>query len=422
MTTQTTTQGNAAPGGGTVNFNPNTGAKLAAGQTVNINAGNSTIGANPIVSSTGVRADNNALGDSITSLRSAYDQDAALTLQQRTALAQRRDAELSGINTEFDIAQKAQEAGQNSDYASRATSLVTSGGGFLGATQSQSGVLQNLKNSFDAEKTALVTKKEAAIRAAQNAYDDKDFALAREMTTNAINLEKEINNRQTSFADQQLKIASENRAQTTFDMGITADKVKSYSILNDAQFSQLTPAQLSESDYGHYPGYTAAVHKLTQQEASSQIASLASKYPSAGITSQDSFDIAQEKIRNSKEYKLDIAKSEADLRNTNSLIQDRAKGGTGTEGDRKLQAISAVTSKIVPGATLPTGETILNPDGGYINPKAWNNMIAHAPEIGLTRAEFIQNFAHYLYLDPKENKPISSYGLTPKELKDLGYE
>jgi len=42
----TTTQGTITPQG-TVNYDPNTGAKLSAGQTVNVNQGNSTIGAIP---------------------------------------------------------------------------------------------------------------------------------------------------------------------------------------------------------------------------------------------------------------------------------------------------------------------------------------------------------------------------------------
>lgn len=104
------------------------------------------------------------------------------------------------------------------------------------------------------------------------------------------------------------------------------------------------------------------------------------------------------------------------------VAQKSSGGGSGggTLEERQAAALADVNSKIVPGAMTPSGLTILNPDGNYINPAAWKDMISHAPEIGLNRSSFIANFGNQLYIEG--GKPSANYGLTPKEIKDLGYE
>jgi len=258
--------------------NVSTSPTSSGGKGVGIKvATNPTTGtANPVTGSSPIRADNSSLERGINNLRSSYNSEMALMQEQQQALADRRTQTVNDIKSEFDITSKAQQLGQASDYAARSTNLITSGGGFLGATQSQEGVLQNLRATHEAEKTALFTKREAAINAANIAYEDKDFALAREMSKNATDLQKEIYKRQTDFADQELKIAASNRAQTELDINIK-----------------------------------------------NQWNSLSVKYPSAGILESDSLEQVNTKIRDSNEYKLDIRKAEADIANTRSLINER---------------------------------------------------------------------------------------------------
>lgn len=118
---------------------------------------------------------------------------------------------------------------------------------------------------------------------------------------------------------------------------------------------------------------------------------------------------------NSPSYAKDVAGY------AGSISVPKSSGSTGaTLEERQANAVSSINSKIVPGAMTPSGLTILNP-AGYINPAAWKELIAHAPDIGLTRSSFISNFGNQLYVD-KDGKVSSNYGLTPKELKDLGYE
>jgi hypothetical protein len=104
------------------------------------------------------------------------------------------------------------------------------------------------------------------------------------------------------------------------------------------------------------------------------------------------------------------------------VAQNTGGGGNSTETERQAQAINIITDRIQPGKRTPTGLTILNPDGNYINPEAWKEMVRNAPGLNLTRKSFIDNFANYLYIDPATSKPSPNYGLTPKEIKDLGYE
>lgn len=125
----------------------------------------------------------------------------------------------------------------------------------------------------------------------------------------------------------------------------------------------------------------------------------------------------EQKIReNDPKYQAELVKARYDAANPGG-----SGSGGGTLEERQANALASVSGKIVPGAMTPDGLTILNPEG-YINPLAWKDMIQHAPELGLTRSSFIANFGNQLYIDPEVKKPSSSYGLTPKEIKDLGYE
>lgn len=235
---------------GTAQFNPNTGKPLK----------------DPVITSDRVRSENNALGVDIRGLKNAYAADNAQIQAQQAALAERRANEIAGIKTEFDIAKGAQEVGQERDFGARATSLITSGGGFLGGTQSQQGVLQNLRGTHETEKTALMAKREAAILAANTAYEDKDFALARELSKNAKEIQNEIYRRQKDYADQTLALTRENRAQTEFDMGIADKKIQSYSLMSDEDFANIDPATIADMDsvYGS-PGYTKRLRDVNKK-------------------------------------------------------------------------------------------------------------------------------------------------------------
>lgn len=311
---------------GVAKFNPNTGQALT--------------------SSTSVRADNNATGADIRGLQSAYAQSNAVLQAEQARQAELRTQTINDIKTQSAIDEVGQANRQNFDYGARSTSLITSGGGFLGATQSQQGVLQNLKGTFDAEHTALIAKRDAAVNAANAAYSDKDFALAKELANNAKDLQNQIYKTQSDFADQQLKIAAANRAQTEFDMGIT-----------------------------------------------NQWLSIASKYPGAGINSADTFDSVQQKIRNSPEYKLDQRKSEADLANTYSLIKDRANNNSSTFSTKPLSVAEIIQyQNDYPDAGIKIGDSPASIQA-KINPTKpkWDDVYKAAINQGASKAQAISS-------------------------------
>ncbi len=106
-------------------------------------------------------------------------------------------------------------------------------------------------------------------------------------------------------------------------------------------------------------------------------------------------------------------------------VTSSSSGGGGgktpsTLEERQNVAVASISSKIIPGARTPSGVPITD-SNGFITPGAWNDMIQHAPEIGLSRDTFIKSFGNYLYIDSKTDLPSKSYKLTPKEIKDLGY-
>lgn len=188
---------------------------------------------------------------------------------QRTALAARQAKAEANINSDYNIAKLGLEKTQEKDYAGRATSLVTSGGGFLGATQSQEGVLQNLKGTFEAEKNALLSKKEEALLASQTAYEDKDFALSTKMLELAKDAEKEIYNRTQDYTNNVLKISQENRAQTGFEYDVTDKKIQGYANMSDQEFAKVDQNEIANLDKNYFPGYTA--YKRNTEKTSNEI-------------------------------------------------------------------------------------------------------------------------------------------------------
>ncbi len=213
---------------------------------------------NPVISGTTVRSDVTALGNDITALNSASASNTKLLNDRMAALEARREQEISQIRSDYETANKQQEGRQNQEYSGRSTGLVTSGGGFLGNTQSQQGVLANLKVTHEGEKTALMSKRDAAISAAQSAFDDKQFSLAQSLIKEAKDTEQEIYSRQKDYADQVLAMSRENRAQSEYEGKRIEDKLKAYSTVaaNDENIA-LDPAFAKEiDDYYKVPGFT----------------------------------------------------------------------------------------------------------------------------------------------------------------------
>lgn len=226
---------------------------------------------NPIISSSDTRASYDALGNDISTftnaagLSSSNDRATKILEDRMDQMKSDYEADIGGIKSSYEEANRIQGDRQNKDYAGRSTGLVTSGGGFLGTTQSQQGVLQNLNDTFTNEKNALMSKRDAALQAARSAYDDKSFAVALEQLKDAKDTEKTLYDRQKDYADQSLKLAQENRAQTTFDIGLTDKKIEAYTAMSDAEFAKQDQSQIAALDQSYYPGYTAAARLISKK-------------------------------------------------------------------------------------------------------------------------------------------------------------
>ena len=97
-------------------------------------------------------------------------------------------------------------------------------------------------------------------------------------------------------------------------------------------------------------------------------------------------------------------------------------GGTitgGTEAERKLKRIAQYQEVFTPGIEIEEGSGVYTVDeNGFITPEAWREGLKEAPTMGLSKKEFIENFASMLYID-EDGMPDKSYGLTAKELSYL---
>lgn len=380
-----------------------TGNKVSASTAASINSQVSKINAgiasynagssNPVTSSTATRADNARTGADISGLQSAYAAEQAQIAAQQAALAERRKLEVDSIKSEFDVAKAGQEVRQGQDYAARSTSLVTSGGGFLGATQSQEGVLQNLKGTFEAEKTALMSKREAAILAANTAYEDKDFALAREKTKMATDLQKEIYTRQQDYADMTLKLASANRAQQEFDMGITDKKVASYAMMDDTTFAAQDPGEIAKLDSQYYPGYTENARIIAKKALD-----VKTKKEAIGLDA-DVLDMRL-KIPAGQKFTLN-GQTYTGLK--------QSDGGGGTQNDRDREFRTKINQFFSPGYTIPNTQIETVGSDGYANPQAWKLMYSTS---GLDRKDYI---TQYGYLVNPGN--VKDYGISNAELE-----
>lgn len=135
------------------------------------------------------------IGDQLKKLQKDQERQIA---KERAALADRKAAELLNINEDADRLKTDTEIKQAGEVGTTSMALARAGG-YLGETASHRGVLQNLADTQRRELATLENSRQDALRAANNAYEDRDFELAREKLQIARDTEQEIYNRQQEF-------------------------------------------------------------------------------------------------------------------------------------------------------------------------------------------------------------------------------
>lgn len=306
-------------------------------------------------------------------------------------LKQQNDEDIAGITAAYEQARLIQGQRQEKDYAGRSTGLVTSGGGFLGATQSQQGVLQNLSNEFEQEKQALMSKRDAAIRASRDAYSSKAFALAIQQLNLAKDAEQQLYDRQKDYAEQQLALSRENRAQSEYERGVSQDKIKAYAAMSDEEFKNV---DTSLTDTGFYSGYTRDQRKLLKQEQE-----IKSKKDMVSLDS------------NILDMRLKIpAGRKFELGGVTYTGLKQADGGSTTQAERDKMFMDKISMLFSPGTIVPeSGQNripILDANG-YATPEGWKSVMKAS---GLNRVDFIKQFGNYI-----APTGIEQYGLTNVE-------
>jgi hypothetical protein len=411
---------------GTVEYDTSTGKKLSkGGSTTALSSGGSV--SNPAITSTETRSGYDALGneiqnklkDNITQYDSDAYRDASAAIQK--SLDQRmKDLEriyqgdVGGIKSAYEEASLIQGKRQEKDYAGRATQLVTAGGGFLGATQSQQGVLQNLTETFQQEKNALMAKRDAALQEASNAFAENSFNIAQLKLKEAKDTEQELYNRQQDFNAQQLDLAKENRAQTEFEYGITDKRAESYANLTDEMYAMVTPEQKADIDKRYYPGYLDNLQEVKSKEAEIK-------------TAKDALDLEATIL--DMRLKMPYGKSFNLGGVTYTGLKAESSGG-GTQADRDAATFAKIDelfsnklntegSKLytIPEPVMINGKmetgVPFTDEHGYLTPEGW---LYAVDNFNIDPTELIKRYAGKF--NPSENYTLlKNYRLTPEQQK-----
>lgn len=321
-----------------------------------------TTGSNIVSSSAPVVKEEKKITDDVNSLTvpNVSEENAKVASEKAIKIIEDRMAELktqgeadiAGIGAAFDEARGRAEGEQKKEKATTNVALFRAGG-YLGTQASGVGVLNNLAQTHRTEIASLEAKKAAAIQEAKNATSSKMFELAMKKVDEVKDLDKEINTRRNKFFDQTIQLSQENRQKQAAEIDkiekIGPTILESIAGLDEAEardfiFSAATDLNM---DPNLLMGEVNTLVAKKNEEATKQVYSLAQKYPSAGIVSTDTFEGAQQKVRNSREYRVDIAKAEADLANTNALINARVKDEAIDYSDPILKTYSDTTGEIV---------------------------------------------------------------------------
>lgn len=249
------------------------------GQNLGQSTGASNPGAGIVSSSDRVVAGENATKNTVAGLtapdpngeavKAASDAYIKLLQDQQAQLETRRQADLTGIGLQFDEAKRQAGIQQEKEKATTATALQRMGG-YLGGSVSAVGALNNLAQTHQQEISALEAKKASAIQTANNAINEKQFALAQAMAKEAKDVAVEIADRRDKFFAQSLQLVQEQRQQDEFQKTQFEDKLKNLSIIDPANIDEQSLAEID--DFYGIKGFAKNYLEVTKKanEAKSQ--------------------------------------------------------------------------------------------------------------------------------------------------------
>jgi hypothetical protein len=154
-------------------------------------------------------------------LKASYDQIYGVIDAEKERLERQRSSQISDINAQFEGAKRTTLDAQGREVGTF-NSTLSRIGGYLGKSASSLGALENLAVTHRAEIASLEAKRAAAINAANDAVDEKQFKLASDKAKEIKSLETEIEARRNTFFDQSLSLITERRQQEEFE--VTAEE------------------------------------------------------------------------------------------------------------------------------------------------------------------------------------------------------
>lgn len=203
--------------------------------------------------------------DGTAAAQSASDSYRKTLADQGTALEQRRKDALANIESDFQGQQQELAHTQANETGVTGVQLARMGG--FTTSASALGALVNLNHSHATEVALLEQKKQSAIQAANNAIDDKQFALAQSKAQEAKDIEKTINDRKEKFFSDSMSAMNEARSQDTANRQAIDDQLKAFSVVSDPKTIDPAAKQKIDSFYGvkgftdNYLAVTAATNK-----------------------------------------------------------------------------------------------------------------------------------------------------------------
>lgn len=332
----------------------------------------------------------------------------ALLEERRSELQRRRDQEIERLGKEFDSAKASQGQAQKSETGTSSMGLARIGGFDSASGQA---VLTNLQRVHEGEQQDLLNKRQAAIAQAQNAYNDKDFALAQLQLEDAREAEKLIYDRQKDFINLSLQLKGEQRAdlnsqlqQAQFEYGKQRDKVqdqrqaaefamkhnisKPFYVIGGIRYDTSTGEALSNDEYikrGGDPNLQTNVQVIEPgSEMERQfVIDLANKYPDAPIDiTNDDVATARSRIAGSRIY------------------QDQVRPPQGSSGDSKSAIMATFLSSAKSVLDAQKAESVDH----KANPDTYRENKAAYVSAGGKVADWFQMFPPEVYIAPENRK------------------
>lgn len=202
---------------------------------------------------------------SVTAAQTAGNQT---YVQQEAALKLQRDQEIANLTDQKNRDTSALSTTQANETGGSTRNLLALGG-YLGNNSFANSYLTSLQVSHEQAMQTLNAKYTSASQAAQNAFSDKDFALAEKMTANASAIQKTAQDRNDKFLEQTSKIQEQQAtaAKTQFDEQNTLFQ-QQQSLQKEAQ--TFAKDNSITSPYYQYPGSSQVYDTRTGLPVTSQ--------------------------------------------------------------------------------------------------------------------------------------------------------